>query len=213
MVDPDEPSTDPSAAPDPEITHLLHRMSDGDEGARGEVFRRLYTELRRLAAWLLEGRTDGTLRPTDLLHGAYLKLVDGPQGWNTRAHFVRVAAQAMRQVLVDYRRSEAMRKRGGGRSRDDHALESVAGAIESRGILVVDLNEAIDTLRGEDPAAAEMAVLVVFGGLTRREAAETMGLPLRTAERTWYFANARLRRLLAAWVEPEEGRGRDARAG
>jgi RNA polymerase sigma factor (TIGR02999 family) len=208
------PPPDDAPGEGPDIGALLERMSGGDVAARDEVFRRLYGDLRHLAAWLLDGRDDGTLRPTDLLHGAYLKLVREPRPWSTRVHFVRVAAEAMRHVLVDYRRGEAMRKRGGDAHRaGGDALETVVGAIESHGPLLLDLNAAIETLRGEDAIAAEMAILVVFGGLKKREAARVLGLRQRTGERTWFFANARLRRLLAAWHEPDGEADRGARAG
>ena len=105
---------------------MLAAISDGDEGARDELFLVVYSELRGLAAALMAGeRPDHTLQPTGLVHEAYLRLVgsEAPR-WRDRAHFFRTAARAMRRVLVDHARGKASLKRGG-----DWRPVSLAGIV------------------------------------------------------------------------------------
>jgi RNA polymerase sigma-70 factor, ECF subfamily len=105
---------DRKAAPG-EITQLLRRVREGDRHAPGELWERLYSELHRLAERYCWGERPGhTLSPTALLHEAYLELVDqAEKDWQSRAHFVGVAAQVMRRLLVDYARAHRAGKRAG----------------------------------------------------------------------------------------------------
>ena len=98
-----------------EVTRLLIRLTDGDDGALGELLPLVYAELRRLAAGYLRRERPGhTLQPTALVNEAYLRLIDQTQvRWQNRAHFLGVAAQMMRRILVDHARGHRAEKRGG----------------------------------------------------------------------------------------------------
>jgi RNA polymerase sigma factor (TIGR02999 family) len=183
------------------VTLLLQRMAAGDAAARDAVFAALYRDLRAIAGMVLRNDGRGSVQPTDLLHGAFLKLVDGPRTYATRKHFLDVASLAMRSVLIDHVRAREAKKRGGDLARDPEAsaIDRVARSYEERGIALVDLDDALNRLEALDPEAARMATLVLFGGLARGEATAVMGLTERTGARVWGFARARLERWLAAY--------------
>lgn len=157
----------------------------------------VYDELRRIAAtYLRRERSDHSLQPTELVHEAYFKLIDNNHAeWQDRAHFLAVAARAMRQVLVDHARRRSAIKRGGDLKRVSlhtsvHDLR-VDGTIE---LLV--LHDAIERLSSDDNRAARVAELRVFGGLTMQEVASVVGISERTAHDDWVFARAWLVRAL-----------------
>ena len=160
------------------------------------LFAEVYPELRALAArYLRRERKDHTLQPTALVHEVYLKLVGQTRvDWQGRAHFLAVAAHAMRQILVDHARRHQAAKRGGHRHRialDDNLL------IEpDRNMDLLPLEDALTKLTKLDPRQAKMIELRFFGGLDLAEVAEVTGVSKRSAEREWTMVRAWLRREL-----------------
>jgi RNA polymerase sigma factor (TIGR02999 family) len=146
----------------------------------------VYDQLRRLAAGKLAHEPDGhTLDATALVHEAYLKL-GGEQSFSTKSAFLRAAAEAMRRVLVDHARAKRADKRGGDRKRVD--LPDVAMRLDDSDLLALD--EALAELATVDREAADLVQLRYFAGLTIPQAAETLGISARTADRIWVYARA-----------------------
>ena len=171
------------------MTTLLRAWSDGDIRARDHLMRVVYDELyRRAAAYLRRERRDHTLQPTALVNEAYLRLVDQRAVWQNRAHFLAVAAQMMRRVLVDYARRGKMAKRSGRWLRvtlDERLVEMPAPDVE-----LLDLDVAITRLASFDPRKSQIAELRFFGGLSLEETGHVLGLSIATVEREWQAARA-----------------------
>ncbi len=172
----------------PDITRLLAAAAKGDCQAAANLLPLVYDELRQLAAARMAAERPGhTLDATGLVHEAYLRLV-GDQHFDGKAHFFAAAGEAMRRVLVNHARDRARLKRGGGRNRVDlDQLTTPAAASDDD---LIELDDALDRLADEFPAAAELVKLRFFAGMTQGEAAEALGLPRRTADRHWAFARA-----------------------
>ena len=183
------PSHEPSRTDDP-----LERVR---AGAADELFPACYDELRKIARRVLEREPRGhTLQPTALLHEAYLRLAGlDAEAVADRAHFVRVAARSMRQVLVDHARRRGAAKRGGGRARV--TLAGLAAEGSGEGVDLLDLDAALARLAELDARKARVVELRFFGGLSTQAAAHSLGIAPKTAEADWYFARAWLRRALA----------------
>jgi RNA polymerase sigma-70 factor (ECF subfamily) len=180
-----------------EITQLLHRLEAGDRSGVDRLFSAVYQELRNMAAKCFQREAKGnTLQPTALVHEAYMKLVDQKAvDWQGRTHFYAVAAQAMRRILVDHARHRGAVKRGGGQKRLQLDDQLVSGFQPNDDILAVD--EALSKLAQLDPRQAELVELRFFGGLSVEEAADTLGISKRAAEREWTMVRAWLRRELS----------------
>lgn len=179
----------------PEITQLLDAAAAGDRQAAAELMPLVYDELRRLAAARMAAEVPGhTLDATALVHEAYLRLI-GDQHFDGRGHFFAAAAEAMRRVLVNHARDRASLKRGGGRRRVD--LDRLTGPADASDDDLLELDEALDRLASEFPAAAELVKLRFFSGMTLAEAADALVIPRRTADRHWAFARAWLADALA----------------
>jgi len=176
-------------------------MSQGEDGAAEELFSLVYGELRRMAGRLMQGERAGhTLQATALVHEAWLKLgEDGTEEWEGRAHFLRVAARAMRNLLVDHARSHRAQKRGGDRQR--MVLDDMVAVYEDRGIDLYALDEAIGELQQMDPQLARLVDIRFFVGLGNRETAQVLGISLRSTERAWFSARAFLRSKLGEGLE------------
>jgi len=180
-----------------EITLLLDAAGRGEAAASEELMPLVYDELRRLASGLLVREAPGvTFQATSLVHEAWLRLAGaGDRNWNNRAHFFRVAAQAMRRILVDRARQKASVKYGSGRAQlniDDFEVEA---ACPDDRILMID--EALDRLEAQDPESARITMLKFFGGFTNREIAKIDGVTERTVERQWAYAKTCLFELVA----------------
>lgn len=158
--------------------------------AAEELLPLVYEELRKLAVARMAAVPPGqTLQATALVHEAYLRLVGSePQEWNSRGHFFSAAAEAMRRILIERARQKASQKRGGGFQRID--LEHVDVAMDSNDEVVLALDEALARYAEKDPQGAELIKLRFFAGLPNHEAAVLLGIPERTAKRTWAFARA-----------------------
>jgi RNA polymerase sigma factor (TIGR02999 family) len=177
-------------------TDLLLRAGAGETGAAASMFPLVYDELRRLAHIHLAKEPSGrTLGTTELVHEAYLRLIDGTRvSWNDRVHFMAVAATAMRHILVDRARSRRSLKRGGGHV--PLSLDAADLGTEARADLLVALDEALVRLRELDERQARVVECRFFGGMTEEETAEAIGIGLRTAKRDWAKAKGWLYREL-----------------
>ncbi len=165
--------------------------------AAAQLLPLVYDELRGLAAARLAAEPSGnTLQPTALVHEAYLRLVGTPDGdqWDGRGHFFAAAAEAMRRILVDAARRKRREKHGGDRTRIP-LEDAQPAAPEPRDDLVA-LDAALTRLAAVDPQAAKLVELRHFAGLSVAEAAQTLGVSMRTADRLWAFARAWLHREL-----------------
>jgi RNA polymerase sigma factor (TIGR02999 family) len=180
-----------------EVTRILSAIEQGDPTAAEQLLPLVYGELRQLAAQRLAQEKPGqTLQATALVHEAYLRLVDveKAQQWNSRGHFFAAAAEAMRRILVEQARRKQAGKRGGGRRRV--ALENADAAYTPPEEDLLDIDEALTRLAGEDPQAARLIQLRYFGGLSVEQAAEVVGLSRSSAYEHWAYAKVRLRCLL-----------------
>ena len=176
-------------------TRLLSKIEAGDPRAAGELLPLVYDELRKLAAGHLANERPGhTLDATALVHEAYLRLV-GDQRFAGRGHFFAAAAEAMRRILVNHARDRNRQKRGGGRARVE--LLDQAGSLAEDPDLVHSLDELLTRLAAEDPLAAGVAHLHLFGGLSVEETGDALGLSRPVAYRNWKYARAWLRDALA----------------
>jgi RNA polymerase sigma factor (TIGR02999 family) len=181
-----------------EVTQLLHALDRGDPHAAARLLPLVYDELRSLAAARLAAEPSGnTLQPTALVHEAYLRLVGtaGGDRWDHRGHFFAAAAEAMRRILVDAARRKRRDKHGGDRTRVP--LEDAQPTAPDPRDDLVALDAALTRLVDADPQAAKLVELRHFGGLPVADAAQTLGISMRTAERLWAFARAWLLRELA----------------
>jgi RNA polymerase sigma factor (TIGR02999 family) len=175
---------------------LLKRLNDGDPAAADELLPLIYRELHGMASRYMDGERLGhTLQPTALVNEAFLRLVgDGAPSYDGEAHFFNLAARAMRNVLVDHARQRAADKRGGDRQREP--LDDALAAYRERGICVLAVHEALERLQELDEPLARVVELRFFAGLPLPRVAESLGVSLRTAERSWFSARAWLRREL-----------------
>src|SRR5262245_37440524 len=174
-----------------DVTQILSRIQSGDPAATEELLPFVYEELRRLAAQKLVHEKPGqTLQATGLVHEAYIRLVDGKQAqhWNSRGHFFAAAAEAMRRILVERARGKATVKRGGALRRVD--LEHCAPCDDERAEELLELSEALTALEQHDPEAAQLVKLRYFVGFSHQEAADTLGISRRAADRLWTLARA-----------------------
>jgi RNA polymerase sigma factor (TIGR02999 family) len=180
-----------------DVTRLLNELPVRP-GASDELFPLVYEELRSLARSRMRNeRLEHTLQATALVHEVFVRLVgvDLPS-FEGRRHFFRVAAEAMRRVLIDHARKRDSLKRGGPRRAIPlHAIE-LAAESDNDDLLVVD--DAIQKLAGEDARAAEIVNLRFYAGLSTEDIAEALQISERTVMREWAFARARLFELLHA---------------
>jgi RNA polymerase sigma factor (TIGR02999 family) len=179
-----------------QITRLLDNWHQGDEKARDELIPLVYGELRRMARHRLwRQRLDDTLQSAALVNEAYLRLVQqkSPE-WQNRAHFFGVAAQMMRNILVDYARNRLAAKRGGGAQRV--GLETEFGPARQPEVDLLALDEGLEKLATLDAQQSRLVELRYFGGLSIEETAEVMGISPATVKREWATARAWLQREL-----------------
>jgi RNA polymerase sigma factor (TIGR02999 family) len=192
-----------------EVTRILNAIEKGDAHAAAQLLPLVYDELRRLAAQKLAQEKPGqTLQPTALVHEAYLRLVANPgresgevePNWNSRGHFITAAAEAMRRILIDNARRKKTEKHGGQCKRIDFSQAEPMREAEPDAVL--DLDEALSVLAGEDADAAGVAKLRLFAGLSVEEAAQALAISRTNAYRQWAYARA--------WLQARLSDGADA---
>jgi len=174
-----------------DVTCILDRVHRGDPKAAEELLPLVYQELRRVAAARMAAQSPGhTLQPTALVHEAWLRLV-GDQGdarYQSRLHFFRAAAEAMRHILIDRARRKQAVRHGGDQQRVDADDLEIAAPADNDELLAV--NEALARLAAIDSAKAELVKLRYFVGMTIEEAATALGISEPTAKRRWALARA-----------------------
>jgi RNA polymerase sigma factor (TIGR02999 family) len=181
-----------------DVTQILLEWNESGE-ANARLMPLVYDELRRLAQiYLSRERSDHTLQPTALVHEAYLRLVDQSRvEWQNRAHFLGIAAQMMRRILIDHARMHTSEKRGGHKSR--LSLDEASIMPEERAADLVALDDALKALAATDARKSRVVELRFFGGLSVKETAAVLGVHTATVERDWVVAKA--------WLYREIGRG------
>ena len=176
-----------------DITALLKRFQTGDEDAQSKLIGAVYDELRVMAArYMSRERPGHTLQATALVNEAYLRLVKiKSANWQDRAHFVAVAAQVMRRILVSHARLHLAGKRGGG----IEALSLDEGLVysEQHSGQLVELDAALERLASTDERVSKVIELRFFGGLSVDETAAVLRVSPRTVKREWMFGRAWLR--------------------
>lgn len=174
-----------------DVSSILAAINGGDCAATQRLFPVVYEELRRLARSLLASEPAGqSIQPTDLVHEAFLRLVDSDQElqWNSRGHFFSAAARAMRRILIDNARRKQSLRRGGDRQRSMLEPAELADPHDPQFLLA--LNMELDRLRAIDPLTVDLVEMRFFAGLTIQETADLLEISVRTANRKWAFAKA-----------------------
>jgi len=174
----------------PDITAMLAAWNDGSAEALDRVIDIIYPELRRIARKHLARRRPGeSLESAALANEAYLKLLhSGGIRCENRSHFLALCSQMIRRILVDHARSRGFAKRGGDAQRVP--LDQVLLSAQARGIEVLALDEALETLARIDARKSRVVELRYFGGLSIEETAEALGVSVDTAKRDWRIARA-----------------------
>jgi RNA polymerase sigma-70 factor (ECF subfamily) len=180
----------------PDPTTLLTRASAGDSKAVSQLMPLVYNELRKIAAsYLRRERPGQTLQATGLVHEAYLRLMrDRNVQWQNKAHFCAIAANAMRQILVERARARGAIKRGGAWNR--LTLNEGTAAAPEAAVDVEVLDQALARLAEHDAGQARLVELRYFGGLTIEETADVLGVSPATVKRSWMVARAWLKKEL-----------------
>jgi RNA polymerase sigma factor (TIGR02999 family) len=173
-----------------DVTQLLKDWSSGDSEALDRLIPIVYAELRAVAArYLRRERRDHTLQPTALVNEAYLRLIDQKQvQWQSRAHFIGVAAQMMRRILVDHAKSHNRAKRGGGAQKV--SLDEAMAVSDERANELVELDAALTALAAFDDRKSRVVEMRYFGGLSVEETAEVLKVSEMTVAREWKLAKA-----------------------
>jgi RNA polymerase sigma factor (TIGR02999 family) len=173
-----------------DVTRILSAIEGGDRRASEQLLPLVYDELRKLAAQRLAQEKPGqTLQATALVHETYLRLVGTEEaGWNGRGHFFAAAAEAMRRILINRARDKGRQKRMG--AREDVDLNELLVADQASAEQLVAIDDALQELARKNGPCAELVKLRFFTGLTLDEAAATLGISRRTANRRWAFARA-----------------------
>jgi len=187
------------------VTLLLRKWQEGDRDALDRLIPLVHDELKVIASrYMAHEWRKGTLQTTGLVNEAYLKLVDQRHvDWQSRAHFLAIAAQVMRRVLLDDARRRLRTKRGGGAVEvpvDDLTVAAPEPDADPLDVIAVD--RALRSLEQFDPDQAKLVELRFFGGLTVEEAAAALGVSPRTVKREWAVAKAWLYRALTTGATP-----------
>lgn len=196
------------ADPSGNVTRLVQRWSDGEEGALDALIGLVYDDLRVIAhRHLRRAEADSTLHTTALVHEAFMRLEGADGGtWRSRGHFFSFCSKAMRHVLIDYARRRQAEKRGGDMARV--SLEEVPGSLDAEVVQVLAVDRALQHLARHDERMARIVECRFFGGLEVAETAEALGVSTRTIHREWARARVYLQRLLEPGEDgkgPEEG--------
>jgi RNA polymerase sigma-70 factor (ECF subfamily) len=175
---------------DGEITRLLGALGNGPPEGEARLMELTYRELRKIAAGHIRRERSGrSLQTTDLVHEAYLRLVDqAATPWRNRAHFFQVAAHVMRQILIDRARKRRAGKRGGGTP--EISLDKALDIAEARSGDLIVLEQALARLENVDARQCQVVEMRFFAGMSEDEIAEVLCVSARTINREWRMARA-----------------------
>jgi RNA polymerase sigma factor (TIGR02999 family) len=186
-----------------DVSQLLVDLNRGDQDALAKLIPLVYDELRALAdSYMRRERSSHTLQPTALVHEAFLRLVDEELHLENRAHFFGVAAQAMRQILVEHARARHALKRGG--EAQKLSLDEAMDQPEERELDLMALDDALNDLAKFDPQQARIVELRYFAGLTIEETAQLLGISPATVKREWNLARAWLHREISQDADSQQ---------
>jgi RNA polymerase sigma factor (TIGR02999 family) len=176
------------------VTLLIRDLAGGDQGALDRIIPLVYAELRRIAESQLRRERPGhTLQPTALVHEVYVRMIGHEQtGYRDRAHFLAIAAHAMRKILIDHARGHNAAKRGGGREK--FAIDEERDGLVERPAALIALDDALAALEVKDPLLARLVEMRYFGGLTAEESSAVLNLEINAVRRQLRLAEAWLRR-------------------
>ncbi len=189
---------------DQPITILLRDFAAGKKDVLDRLMALLYPELQRLArGYMRNERTGHTLQPTALVHEAYARLVQQNQpDYNSRAHFMGVAAHIMRQILIDHARASHSQKRGGNAAKVP--FDEITEMAAERPFAMVAIDDALKELERKDPLKAQLVEMRFFGGMTAEESAEVLKISAAHVRRQLRVGQAWLQRALDRTAEPEK---------
>lgn len=173
---------------DAPVTKLLVQWRSGDEKALSQLTPIIYDTLRRLSQKHIRREANPTIQATELVHEAFLNLVDVNVDWQDRAHFMAVASRLMRRLLIDRARARLSKKRGGHQHADIEEIEQLGDASAEQEVL--ELDDALTRLKGLDERKADVLELHFFGGLTYPEIGEALGISEATVDRDLRFAKS-----------------------
>jgi len=176
------------------VTQILRRLRDGESDAADDLLQAIYRDLHRVAsARMTRERGSHSFQATDLVHEAYLRLVNSDKGsnWNSRRHFFAAAAEAMRRILIDHARQRQSQKRGGDRVCINLPHELLPDDHKADRLLA--LEDALTALEEIDSQKAELVKLRFFAGMTIQQAADALDISTTTADRYWAYARAWLK--------------------
>ena len=184
-----------------DVTQLLKAMANGDEKAAESLLPLVYSELHRLAkSYMRRERPDHTLQPTALINEAYLRLAKEDIDWQNREHFIGVAANVMRRVLVDYARAHKAERRGGAMKRIEMRDDLAISAVKLDEVAALDT--ALSNLESQNPRQGKVVELRYFGGLSVDQVASLLGVSPRSVKRDWSLARIWLFRELRPSAAP-----------
>lgn len=173
-----------------QVTELLLEWSKGNPAVQERLFGAVYSELHRLASRRMLWESDGrSLQTTDLVHEAYLRLINQSRvDWESRGHFFAIAARLMRRILVDHARARKAGKRPNAGLKV--ALSDLPAGVDGRTVEFLALDEALDRLEALDQRQARIVEMRFIAGLSEKEIADALGLSVRTVKRDWRIARA-----------------------
>jgi RNA polymerase sigma-70 factor (ECF subfamily) len=186
--------------PEGNVTQLLAEVRHGNQTAIDELFENVYRELRALAGnYFRSERPDHTMQPTALVHEAYVRLVGSENvAWENRAHFFNVAAQVMRNIMVDHARKHQSQKRGSG---NKVSLDEAISFSNEQNLDLVALDNALKLLESLDAQQSRIVELRFFGGLKLEEVAQVIGVSPATVSREWLKAKLFLKSRLSSGAD------------
>ncbi|NGP89471.1 sigma-70 family RNA polymerase sigma factor [Fodinibius halophilus] len=187
-----------------DTTKLLLRLGEGEQGIYDQLYPIVYEELRRLAyAQMRRQASDHTLSKTELVHEAYLKMINQSQvNYNDKSHFLAVASHCMRQILIDYARKKQAEKRGG-KEKDLTYIDELYNNQKEKAEELIEIDAAIEGLAEINERYSKVVEMRFFGEMTIRETAEALGVSESTVERDWVKARGWLHKELKGRFDVE----------
>lgn len=187
-----------------EVTQLLIRLREGEKGVFDKLYPLIYNQLHRMAhSHMSRQQPDHTLSKTELVHEAYLKLIDQTQiSFNDKTHFLAIASRCMRQILIDYARKKQAQKRGG-KNKELTYIDGILNAHKQKVEEFINIDEALNELENLNERLAHVVEMRFFGEMTIEETAEALDISSSTVKRDWMKARGWLYKRLKDRFEVE----------